>query len=260
MESALFKNSREMIEAKKKLLKGSGLGNKPNAAVALTENEVDLLWRNGGFGEDTPEKLTASVWFLLSLHFGFRGAHKSRQLLMGDILVKKDENGDKYLEVVERLSKTRIGVGNPRQFQPKVWGVGGDRCPVRIYEMYNSRKPLAMLEEGKPFYCAINHMRREDAQIWFSQAPLGHNSISVLLKQAGKRAGIERNLTNHAVRKTSITTLVHAGVPYGMIAQHSGHKTVDSIKHYATASVKQQKIMSAILSHKTVSIDFFLTQ
>lgn len=73
------------------------------------------------------------------------------------------------------------------------------------------------------------------------------------MKKAGKRAGIERNLTNHVVRKSSITTLVHAGVPYEIVAQHSGHKTTDSIKHYASASVKQQKVMSAILSHKTVS-------
>lgn len=65
MESGLFKNSREMIEAKRKLLKGAGLGNKPNAAVALTENEIEILWTNGGFGEETPEQLTASVWFLL---------------------------------------------------------------------------------------------------------------------------------------------------------------------------------------------------
>lgn len=253
MDSSAFKNSREMIEAKRRSLKALGKGNKPNKSIALTSKEVDILWENGGFGYDNPEQLTATVWFLLSLHFGFRGAHDSRQLKMGDIDRREDANGDTYLEVNERLSKTRVGAGNPRSFNPKAWGTGSPRSPVRIYDAYNMRKPLKMLETGKPFYLAVNHMRRTDSPIWFACAPLGHNSIGSLMKTIGIRANIGRNLTNHVVRKTAITSLVHAGLPYGLIAQHSGHKNVDSIKHYATASLPQQKLMLAILSHKPVN-------
>lgn len=131
----------------------------------------------------------------------------------------------------------------------------GVRCPVLTYEVFQSREPAKMLETGKAFYVATNNMRRPQNPVWYSAAPLGHNSISKLMKMAGIRAGIPRNLTNHVVRKTSITTLVQAGMPYGMIAQHSGHCTVDSIKHYATASVGQQKVMSSILSHQPGTSD-----
>lgn len=250
MESGLFNNSREMVEAKRKLLKASGLGNKPNRAVCLSKDEIELLWSAGGFGTETPEQLTASVWYLLSLHFGFRGCHESRQLLMGDIEVKSDSKGDRYLEFSERLSKTRSGKGKPRAFNPKAWASGGPRCPVYIYEAYNAKKPQKMLQEGKPFYLAVNHMRKANSPTWFSAAPLGHNSISGIMKAAGHRAGIKRKITNHVVRKTSITSLVHAGVPHNIIAQHSGHKVPDLIRHYATASVGQQKLMSAILTHR----------
>lgn len=253
MDSGKFKNSREMLEAKRKALKASGMGNKPNKAISLSREEVEQLWSNGGFGLNTPEQLTASMWYSLSLHFGFRGSHESRQLLMGDIVMKVDTKGDCYMEFSERLSKTRCGNGNTRAFNPKAWQVGGPRCPVLIYNAYNERKPKHMLEHGKPFYLAINHMRKPSSDVWFSAAPLGHNSITKIMKSAGLRAGIPRNLTNHVVRKTSITTLVHAGVPHNIIAQHSGHKSVDSIRHYAVASVGQQKAMSAILARKSVS-------
>lgn len=145
----LFKNSREMIEAKKKYLEAGGLGNRPNKAIALTEEELETLWTNGGYGDETPEQITASVWFLLSLQFGFRGAHESQQLLMGDIVIKRDENGDKYLECVERLTKTRIGIGNNQlAFNPKAWATGGPRCPVRIYQAYNAGKPYRCSQLG----------------------------------------------------------------------------------------------------------------
>lgn len=255
MDSGEFKNSRDMVEAKRKALKASGKGNKPNSAVSLTNEEIEILWSRGGFGHDHPEQLTSTVWFLLSLHFGFRGAHESRQLRVGDVRLKVDCSGDKYLECSERLSKTRVGLGNPRTFNPKAWATGGVRCPVKTYEVYQSHKPVKMLITGKPFYLAVNNMRKAHNPIWYSAAPLGHNSIQRLMKLAGLRAGIARNLTNHVVRKTSITALVQAAVPYGMVAQHSGHRSVDSIKHYAVASMGQQKSMSAILSHQAVSIN-----
>lgn len=254
MESSSFKNSRDMLEAKRKSLKALGKGNKPNQCFALTGDELESLWENGGFGDSNPEELTAAVWFVLSLHFGFRGSHESRQLKVGDIIEREDSKGDRYLEVNERLTKTRVGCGNTRSFNPKAWETGGRRCPVNIYQAYTSRKPIQMKEEGRPFYVAINHMRRENSPIWFSSAPLGHNSITQIMKNAGKRAGIGRSLTNHVVRKTSITCLVQAGVPHNIVAQHSGHKSVESIKHYAVASLQQQKVMSAILAHKAVSI------
>lgn len=254
MDSGVFKSSREMVEYKRKSLKAAGMGNKPNQAIPLTSEELEILWNNGGFGDSNPQELTAAMWYLLALHFGFRGSHETRQLKMGDIELKEDAVGDHYLEFSERLSKTRQGTGNNRAFNPKAWAKGGRDCPVRIYNEYTKRKPEKMLAAGQPFYLAINHMRKPGSPKWFSASPLGHNSIVKIMKCAGLRAGLNRRVTNHVVRKTSITTLVHAGLPYGMIAQHSGHKTADSIRHYATASLRQQKAMSAILSHKAVSI------
>jgi hypothetical protein len=42
-----FEKSRKILEAKRKELKGNGLGNKPNKAEALTPDEEQKLWDSG---------------------------------------------------------------------------------------------------------------------------------------------------------------------------------------------------------------------
>ena len=43
-------------------------GSKPQAAQAIDEDEEDALFEVGEFGESNP----AALWWVLSLHFGFR--------------------------------------------------------------------------------------------------------------------------------------------------------------------------------------------
>lgn len=71
------------------------------------------------------------------------------------------------------------------------------------------------------------------------KAPLGKNEIGKLMKAAPQSAGLEGNITNHFVRKTSISRLMDAEVPVNYEAQISGHKAV---------SIEHQREMSLILS------------
>ncbi|CAC5422615.1 unnamed protein product [Mytilus coruscus] len=60
--------------------------------------------------------------------------------------------------------------------------------------------------------------------------------------------GIQGRKSNHSVRKTTITALVHEDIPDTRIMQLSGHKNVQSINSYSSASIEQQKEMANILS------------
>lgn len=60
-------------------------------------------------------------------------------------------------------------------------------------------------------------------------------------------AGLVGHFTNHSIRKTMCTQLLHAGVPPPTIAQLSGHKNVQSLNQYAVASKDQQQSMCQIL-------------
>ena len=78
---------------------------------------------------------------------------------------------------------------------------------------------------------------------------MGRNILGAILRTAAQRAGITRpGLTNHAVRATSISRLLNSGVDPVIVAQHSGHKDPNSIRHYATADLEVQHYMGSVLA------------
>ena len=93
LDSAQFKSTKDMVEAERHLLKASGIGNKPNKVDPLTDEEIEKLWQDGGFGIKEPNELSAATWYLLALNFGLRGCHECRQLKLGEIQTKEDTDG-----------------------------------------------------------------------------------------------------------------------------------------------------------------------
>ena len=79
-------------------------------------------------------------------------------------------------------------------------------------------------------------------------APLGKNSIGKFLKMGAKRTGLQGNVTNHAVRKTSIGRLLDADVSANYVSQLSGHKNLKSLDSCKSASLRHQRKMSFMLS------------
>ena len=180
-----------------------------------------------------------------------RGRQEHRQLKWGDITVGQDENG-RYLAFKERTTKTRQGEsGDTREVVPKAYEntTNPDRCPVKLFEIYKECRPESMCIEGTPFYIAINNMRSNpgNRSTWFKKGPLGKNRLGNMMQDMAKEAGIEGKFCNHSVRRTSITNLLQAGVAPTLIKNISGHKNVDSISHYASASKAQIKRMNDIL-------------
>ena len=109
-----FNKAREVLSAKRKEVgREHAKGNRPQAARELTEAEEDELFRVGEFSSANPKALQRTVWWLLSLHFGFRARDESRRLKWGDVKLCKDEaNGSEFLVwQSERGSKTQNGNG-----------------------------------------------------------------------------------------------------------------------------------------------------
>ena len=65
IEGDEFRKIRECQAAKQRELKKEGKGNKPNAARALTDEEVDIL-----LGSANGEALLNTVWLNNTQHFG----------------------------------------------------------------------------------------------------------------------------------------------------------------------------------------------
>ena len=59
----------------------------------------------------------------------------------------------------ERGSKTRQGLEgvHQRQFCPKAFATGTNRCPVVCYKLFKARCPQKANSPESPFYLAVNH-------------------------------------------------------------------------------------------------------
>ena len=204
----------------------------------------------------TGRTLQNSLFFFLTIGFGLRGSHESRQLKWGDVKLKVDSNGKEFLEFNERLTKTRKGnsEGGSRAFAPKVFAMGGDRCPIFFYKIYHAHRPQAMNHDEAPFYLTPkgDPLCSKNVQgIWYAAMAMGVNSITKIAPTMAKNLGITAKITNHSLRKTLCQILYSAHVDPTVIIQLSGHKNVNSVLNYATADMEQQQDMSEILSYTT---------
>ena len=204
----------------------------------------------------TGRTLQNTLFFYLTIGFGLRGSHESRQLKWGDVKLKVDSNGKEFLEFNERLTKTRKGnsEGGSRAFAPKVFAMGGDRCPFFFYKIYRAHRPQAMNHDEAPFYLTPkgDPLCTKNVQgIWYATMAMGVNSISKITPTMAKNLGITAKITNHSLRKTLCQILYSAHVDPTVIIQLSGHKNINSVLNYATADMEQQQDMSEILSYTT---------
>ena len=64
---------------------------------------------------------------------------------------------------------------------------GSDRCPVRIYREYSTRRPFESNNSESRFY--LRPKRNISEKVWFDNAPLGKNKICDIAKNMAKTPG-----------------------------------------------------------------------
>ena len=164
-----FEKSRKVLAAKRKsLIHEHGKGNKPQATTALKDKDEDALFEIGEFRDSNPVSLQQTVWWPLSLHFGFRAKDESRKLCWGDVQLQQDKDDKEMLVwLSERETKTRHGQekGHQRAFQPKVYATKSERCPVKFYKTFKGHRPIDMNQPESPFYLALRQNRGSQDQV-----------------------------------------------------------------------------------------------
>ena len=250
-QDPIFKLSRKVLSSKKKELKRSGHGNLPKKAEPLQTGDEKLLWETGQFGISGGEQLQNFIWYSVTKGFGFRGVQESKSLKWGDVTLKTGETGE-FIEFNERTTKTRNGESGHRAFQPKIFATNTDKCPVTAYKLFAKKRPESMLLPDAPFFISPITSPIND-EIWYKNLPMGINKLASIMKTMANKAGLKGRFTNHSVRKTMCSNLLHSGVHPNDVAQLSGHKNVASLNSYATASMQKQLEMSNILNSTVTS-------
>ena len=94
------------MKAKQKQLKRHGLGNRPKATTALTDNEIEILFDKELRGLSSPQTLLNAVWLNNMIHLALRRCKEQKELRWGDIVLETDSDGQEYLEHFEHQTKT----------------------------------------------------------------------------------------------------------------------------------------------------------
>ncbi|CAC5384014.1 unnamed protein product [Mytilus coruscus] len=124
--------------------------------------------------------------------------------------------------------------------------VGDPLCPVLSFKLY--------LEKLHPALDELWQRTKDSYDIsdttWYRKAPIGKNSLAVMMPEISERAKLSRRYTNHSIRATSITAMDEAGIEARHIMRASGHRSEASIHSYSKRlSEKKQREMSDSLNN-----------
>ena len=233
-----FQKSIKVLAARRKQLTQQGLGNKPLATRPLEEFEVNKLFNAGYFG--TSKTLQRAIWWKVTTNFGHRARDEARELCFGDIKLCTDETGAKYLEWdKERGSKTRTGEksrSHQGAFNPHAHETGGEQCPVKIYELFISKRPEERKRSDSPFFLAmVPEKHLSNGKPWYFNRPLGKNMLGEFLNKASELLNNNNSTTsrskvaNHSARKTCLNTLLSNDVNELHVSQLKGRSPLGGI-------------------------------
>ncbi len=205
--------------------------------------------------------------YLLGLTFALCGCREQRVLrcLLHDpqITVQIDSEGNEYLLYKEDIhSKTNQGGLKTRKLTPKTVKAYGhseyNRNVVRLYKKYVSLLP----DNGKldAFYKYSLTSSRQTGHTWYSDKPLGINTINKTVKILMSEISKIGHFTNHSLHVLAATRMYSEGVDKQVLKECTGHKS-DAVRAYKKTpeSLLKSAEKAAIGDTKPVKLTLTLT-
>ena len=82
--------------------------------------------------------------------------------------------------------------------------------------------------------------------MWFSNTPIGHNSLDKMIGRMCKIAGIKGYKTNHLLRVSLATRLFQNSVDEQLIMAKTGHRSTDGVRKYKRVGNDQLQMLSQV--------------
>lgn len=253
-KDAEFAEFRRCLDSEMKRLQRAGLGSRRRKAEPLTPAEEEMLWKKGLLGDGTPQSLVDTILVMNGLYFALRSGAEHRQLRSNPCQIQVIEKPRQrpYLEYVEDTSKNRPGGLKGRKMKPKIVQHHDNpdnpaRCFVRLFKLYQSLLPKDRPKNA--FYFQPLKTPRPDC--WFSNKPIGHNTLDGTVARLCQQAQIQGFRTNHSLRATAATRLFQASVDEQLIMERTGHRSLEGVRSYKRTSDNQREALSDILNSGT---------
>ena len=216
-----FKKFHGTLDSHYHHLHGSGLGRQVKHARVLSDDDEDKLWRSGVLGTSSPQMLQNAVFYMVGKAFSLRGGTEMRSLAISQI--KRFRDPDRYV-YTENASKTNSGTFRKLHISTKVVPVfacpqAGERCTVYLLDLYLSKLPQEAFTQDVFYLRPLEKMPSDPNYPWYTNVPVGKNTLERKLAIICNRAGIEGSITNHSLRATSATQMYRNGVPEKVIQE-----------------------------------------
>ena len=165
-----FKGSREVLEEKAQELR-----QKVCSSVSLASKLEEELWTLGRLGGDNHVSLIETMWWITTQHMGLRGCQEHTFMAIEDFHLKVSEAGVRYIEYLENPTKTRQSGLKPkkRKTNPKMFETGGERCPVKFFLLFVSKRPECMRRTGRYYLTPIKDERFRFLSVWYQSSHKG---------------------------------------------------------------------------------------
>ncbi|XP_066443533.1 uncharacterized protein [Eleutherodactylus coqui] len=186
-----FPLTKQSLNAKIKFLKKIAESNPPIRQEALTDDDIENLFKTGTLSLENPTSLLNFVFFNNGIHFALR-TKEQYSLQWGDIKLKIDPRGNRYLEYSDRQTEMVENRKNVRQMKPRIYAAPHvpDRDPVTAYLKYQSFRPSAMMTPDSPFYLAPNVNYNPAFSEWYRSTKIGIQKIRAMMTTMKIRASL----------------------------------------------------------------------
>ncbi|XP_076080239.1 uncharacterized protein LOC143051094 [Mytilus galloprovincialis] len=249
-KDAQFAGSKDVFKAVVVNLKKKGYASTEHKPPISKEDLQKLYNTNSiAINTTTPYGLQKKVWFDIMFYLCRRGQENLRSMTKNTFAIKTDSSGREYVhQQIDEYDKNHRDEASPDDTvgEARMYAREGDPlCPVLSFKLY--------LEKLHP---ALNDFwqRKKDSfditdTTWYCKAPMGKNSLSVMMPEISEKAKLSRRYTNHSIRATSITAMDESGIEARHIMRASGHRSEASIRSYSKRlSENNQREMSDSLN------------
>ncbi len=202
-----FGEFRSVIDAEMRRLHRNSLGTSSRQAEPITPDEEAILWTTGQFGTHNGQALLNTVYYYNCKVFGLRSYDEHKNLACSQYTKKVDEQGRVYLEYTDYGNKTNRGGLSNLKLQAKCIrqyenSDDEEHCVVNIFVTYFSFIPS---RDGPFYYRALPNPAKGVPR--YSNQLVGKNTLSQIIPNICKAAGIEGRKTGHSGKVTCATTL-----------------------------------------------------
>lgn len=249
-----FQSTQKSLDAQMKKAAKAGAVKPTKRACPISFELENQLWTNHTFGYENPEQLLNNLIYHFGIHFSLRACQEQKDLEYGanSQIVLHQNDGEPYIEYVERISKNKSFGLKTARMEPKCTKVYENKCEsrkcvIKMYREYVSHRPETHGAKGcTAFYLTPLPQKQVKGPIWFKAIPLGIHAIEKRTKTIMEPVDANSFYSNTSLRRTSKTRLVEAGIPQEVVTKKTGRISEVADRVYIGEHVYQEKMSMAL--------------